>query len=648
MPFFHDSQDLKYRMPFGAVPCGTEIQLSLICDDPDPDTEACLRLWEDQGPVSRIEGSSIRGEGKMEWHFTITAPSEPALLWYAFEVIQGENRSTVHAPADGLGGKSVSEGPFCPWQITVFSGNHLPDWTRDAIMYQIFPDRFRIGGGGIHTNEAPETALIHAHWDDLPYYIRNEEKEVIRWDFFGGNLEGIEEKLDMLQSLGVNLIYLNPIFLSFSNHKYDTADYRLIDPMLGGIGAFRSLIKAVKARGMHLILDGVFSHTGSDSVYFNRYGSFPGKGAYQGKDSPFYEWYLFKKWPDQYKCWWDVESMPDVNELCPSYLSYQVTGHDSTVRQWMAEGIDGFRLDVADELPDAFLRSLKQVLREENQDSFLLGEVWEDASNKISYDVRRRYFAGDELDSVTNYPFHDTMVDLILGRCTACQAVPRMKSLRENYPDGPFFALMNMTGTHDTVRILTLLGAAPDSSTMTEPDRAIFRLSAQDRRAAVQRLELYLSVLFTHPGIPSVYYGDEAGLEGFEDPYNRKTYPWGKVDPLVFSLFRRYASLRKREILLRRGDYQVFSSGRIYGHSRSLSDECMITLILPEGEEETIVWRPAGRKILTASFAEGTGADSFEITDNALRINMEGNTCLVLRVEYEKEAGSDADGRKEE
>jgi 4-alpha-glucanotransferase len=327
----------------------------------------------------------------------------------------------------------------------------------------------------------------------------------------------------------------------------------------------------------------------SDSIYFNKEGNFDSLGAYQSPASPYASWYKFKHWPDEYECWWDVVTMPNVNEMDPGYLDFQLLSPDSTVRKWMRMGIDGWRLDVADELPDSFIQKLKSVVRQENSDAMLLGEEWEDASNKISYEQRRGYLSGSELDSVTNYPLRSALVGFILGKDSAQHLLRLMMSLKENYPKAQFYALMNMTGTHDTPRLMTVMGDAPDASSMSEEEKGNFRLSPSQYALAKARVMLYAAVLFTYPGVPTVYYGDEAGMQGYADPYNRGPYPWGKEDEQLQAFFMQLSCLRRQSDALCNGSYEPFLVNEdVYGHFRWNDQECYMVLINRSGVVQSV------------------------------------------------------------
>ncbi|MBO5666728.1 MAG: glycoside hydrolase family 13 protein, partial [Firmicutes bacterium] len=402
-----------------------------------------LVIGVDQGITKDEEGTEIRS-----WAFSFT-PEREGLYFYHFI---GEQDAEDHT-----GARSILE-QTADHQLTVYKREYeTPDWLKKGLMYQIFPDRFCRSEEYTAPEIKNKKYSIHESWGELP--VKGPDENGIVWnnDFFGGNLKGIVEKLAYLEELGVTVIYLNPIFEAFSNHRYDTANYMKIDPMLGVDEDLRTLCEEAKKRGMRVILDGVFNHTGSHSIYFNQDGAYDTVGAAQSKDSPYYKWYQFKAYPDDYESWWGIKTLPNVNEDEPTYLDYILRDKDSVVKHWLSYGISGYRLDVADELPDIFLDEIRKQVKSVDPDACVLGEVWEDASNKIAYDQRRRYFHGDQLDSVMNYPLKDELIAFLLKHGDGKHFMNEICSLWENYPPQNFFALMNLLGTHDTVRIYTVM-----------------------------------------------------------------------------------------------------------------------------------------------------------------------------------------------
>ena len=568
---FHDSQKLEYRSPFGAVPLGTRIALSLSAPD---DAVCTLRLWRDGF------GETLCPMRRSGGRFTaeIDAPADAGLLWYHFIVELGGARIYCGAPDDGLGGAgniSYHEPPS--WQITVYEPFKAPEWYKDCIVYQIFPDRFNRGSDWrerLFASMRDEKRrgprrIWHEDWNDDPFYTKNSKGEVTRWDFFGGTLEGIMEKLPYLKSLGVGAIYLNPIFLAASNHRYDTADYTEIDPLLGGAGSFEALCRSAHEAGIRVILDGVFSHTGADSRYFDYFGNYGG-GAVSDPHSPYREWYRFRRYPDDYESWWGVGDLPNVDEENESYKQFIYGSGSSVARTWLRRGADGWRLDVADELPDAFIEGFRAAAKDEKSDSVLIGEVWEDASNKCSYGVRRRYLLGRELDGTMHYPFRKCVTDFLLGHMSAGGLLRRLNAIAENYPREAQLCALNLIGSHDSARAVTVLGGAPEG--LSETEQQYYRLDSGMYDTGVRRLMLAALLQYALPGVPCIYYGDEAGLEGFADPHNRRTYPWGREDDRLRRYYRLLGRIYDQCRELRCGEFEysapdgdVFICRRIYG-----------------------------------------------------------------------------------
>ena len=360
---------------------------------------------------------------------------------------------------------------------------------------------------------------------------------------------------------------MNPISKSFSSHRYDTGDYKVPDPMLGTLEDFREMVEAAHEHDIKVILDGVYSHTGSNSAYFNREVQFDSVGAFNSKESPYYSWFTFYSWPYAYNSWWSFDTLPTVNKMDPAFVEYIITGEDSVIAFWLRQGIDGFRLDVADELPDAFIKLLYDRVMEINPDAYVLGEVWEDASNKTAYDRRRPYFTNAELDSVMNYPFRTAIINFVRGFDSGKGLKDTVMSIVENYPPEVVHCNMNLLGTHDTPRILTALVDDFDGS---REEKAKRRLSRNSFDVAYDRLLMASFLQYTLPGSPSLYYGDEACMEGYRDPFNRRPYPWDREDPEFMAHFRRLGQLRKEFEALRLGDIHFFEAGdKHIGFTRS-------------------------------------------------------------------------------
>ena len=429
-----DSRDPEYKSPFGAAACGAAVRFA-VRPGTENVTGVSLLLRREFGGTEQALPLSPSGDGR--WQAVYTAPAEPDLVWYAFQFTY----SDCVRPYGPHGFDDSSR-----WQLTVYDDSRpAPAWFGRGVTYQIFPDRFcRLS--------VPNAAgmvgdrVVHQSWDDTPVWRPDENGIVRNNDFFGGSLAGITSQLDYLQSMGVGTLYLCPIFESDSNHRYDTADYRRIDPMLGTEEDFRTLCREARCRGIRVMLDGVFNHTGNNSRYFNAHGFYPELGAAQSRESPYYSWYSFHPWPDDYDAWWGIKTLPAVQESTDSYRRFIIRDRDSVVRHWLRQGASGWRLDVADELPDDFIAEIRDAMEQENPDSFLLGEVWEDGSNKVAYSQRRRYLLGSETHGLMNYPFRTAALDWLRGGDAACFR-DTMETIREHYPRPAFYSALNILGT---------------------------------------------------------------------------------------------------------------------------------------------------------------------------------------------------------
>lgn len=528
MFYTYDPLDTACKSRIGAFPCGDEIT---------------FRIYENNGGEGSFSAENCNlficrdGEEyvifpmhKTEFGFSLTLKFHSVgLYFYYFKL--GEYFLSCGKMRKG----ELGEKPW-NWQLTVYSRDYeTPEWFKGGIIYQIFPDRF-YKSGNIPIKSGK---ILRKDWGGTPYFRPNMYGKVLNNDFFGGNLNGIREKLDYLKSLGVTVIYLNPIFEAYSNHRYDTGDYMKIDSLLGTEQDFDDLISDARKRGIRIVLDGVFNHTGDNSRYFNRYGSYNDVGAYQSPDSPYHDWYHFRRFPDEYESWWGIETMPDMNECSASYQEF-IMGENGVLKHWLRHGIGGYRLDVADELPDFFIKKLRKAVKEELGDAVIIGEVWEDASNKIAYGVRREYFQGGELDSVMNYPLKNGIINFVLsGNAIRLREIIAM--LIDNYPKSVLDSLMNILGTHDTERILTVLGG---KECHNKEDMAVTKLSENEKKVALKKLKMAVVLQFTLPGVPSIYYGDEIGMEGYSDPFCRGCFDWKKINSELTTFYKTLGEIR--------------------------------------------------------------------------------------------------------
>lgn len=601
MPELFASRDSRYRSPGGAVTQGTSVFFRLCLPRGWHCSGADLRIRADQGPedVFGMFWAGMEGAGHEWWdcHYT---PPQDTLYWYDFALkLPGQTRYLVRL-AGGIAG--IADQPGVRWQLTSYGADmETPDWLAGGVMYQVFPDRFAASGDP--KEGVPGDRIIRDDWGGQPQWRPDETGQVRNNDFFGGDLKGIEQRLDRLSDLGVTCLYLNPIFEAYSNHRYDTADYERIDPLLGCEEDFRSLCRAAATLGIRVILDGVFSHTGADSRYFNRYGRYGDhEGAYRSLESPYYPWYHFQNWPDQYTSWWGFITLPEVDECHPAFRQY-ILGENGIVRHWLAAGAAGWRLDVADELPDEFLEELRRAAKAEKSDALVLGEVWEDASRKESYGHRRRYLLGDQLDSVMNYPFRDAILAFLLGG-DGVDFINAIGDIAEHYPPPVLRLLMNHIGTHDTERALTILAGEPAGG-RGRAWQAEQKLSDEQRQRGLRLMRLAAALQFCLPGVPCIYYGDETGMEGYRDPFNRGCYPWGNEYPELLNWYRKLGQMRRVSTALKEGAFQPVASGRDVVCFVRMQGEHALLCAVNHSDGERTVELPAAWRGRTINLGEG-------------------------------------------
>lgn len=603
---FHDSHNLELRSPFGAVSIGSKVRIRLWTSKKCSAYINLINFYNNQIEIQMNEIGFNSFVNNWIYEIEVDTSNNIGLIYYYFrvnyygrDIIYGNNIESL----GGIG--QIYFNDPVSYQITIYSKPEVPNWYREGIIYQIFVDRFFNGEDEGKVLNPKKNTFIYGNWDDSPMYIKDMDGNIVRWDFYGGNLLGVKKKLEYIKSLGVNVIYFNPIFDSPSCHKYDTGDYEKIDPMFGDEEIFKDLCSEAEKLGMRIILDGVFSHTGSDSKYFNKFGNYNSLGAYQSLQSPYYRWYRFNDYPNLYETWWGFSNMPNVDELNPSYLDYIIRNDNSIIEKWLSLGASGWRLDVADELPDEFIKILKSKLKEVKKDSVLIGEVWEDASNKVSYNRKREYLFGNELDSVTNYPLRQIILDLVRNYIGSKYFIKRYLSLKENYPKEYFYSTMNMLGNHDTERVLTILNNN------------------------VTLLKEAVVIQMTLPGVPLIYYGDEAGLTGGKDPSNRKSYPWGKENKDILDFYRKISSIRVSEEALRSGEMEFLElNNGILGYERTLNKDRIIIAVNIMEKEENILINNVDGKILNLLDKE----KEYVVENRSISVLIEAHKFTILKV----------------
>ncbi len=551
IPF--NSRDKRHKSIFGSIAAGDSLRLAVLMPRNFCCSKVTLVLHKD-GQANQYKDMywcGMNGENEEWWDITLTIP-DCGLYFYHFTYETPFGTGNIFLRSSGCGTISP-EGH--EWQQTVYKKDYTtPDWAKGGIMYQIFPDRFNIGKNP--ATAYPADRVVHTSTTEQPVWQPNEEGKILNNDYYGGTLKGIEEKLPYIASLGVNMLYLNPIFEAHSNHRYNTADYTKIDPMLGTEKDFRNLCKTAHKYNIKVILDGVFSHTGSDSIYFNREGRYGDGGAWRDRNGEFKNWFTFEN-DGKYKSWWGIDTLPETNESNPQFINY-IAGENGVAHKWLSSGADGFRLDVADELPDEFLDAFCKSVKSLGDDYLVIGEVWEDATNKFSHGGRRRYLLGDQLDSVMNYPFASAIITF-MRYGVAESFMESIVSICENYPPQALNCLMNHIGTHDTARILTSL-IYDGIEHKPRHIQAAYKLNDSQRTMAKKLLKAATVLQYTLPGFPSIYYGDEAGVEGGGDPFNRTFYPWGNEDKELLQWYSRLGSIRNSLCSLKDGEFIPYSA----------------------------------------------------------------------------------------
>lgn len=623
----YDTWDLDYKSIFGAIRQFETCRFSIrLPKDIRPDFPPVLVLFR-TGFKERFLPMNISAEEEDCFVYTCDYEARYSdVHYYYFSYTCGGIRHYIKRINCHEGAER--EGDL--FQLTVYGKDYeTPDFLKGGVMYQIFPDRFC--NSGKPKKNIPEGRVMRDDWGGTPWYRPDHNGHVWNNDYFGGDFAGIQSKLPYLKDLGVTCIYLNPIFESHENHRYNTADYMKADPLLGTNEDFAELCREAKKMGISIILDGVFSHTGSDSVYFNKNGRYPEPGAYQSRDSQYSDWYSFIDFPDVYEAWWGIDTLPNVNENNESYTKF-ICGEEGVLHYWLKKGAAGFRLDVADELPDQFLNNLRRSVKGFDKNKIVIGEVWEDASNKESYGVKRRYLLGDQLDSVMNYPFREAILNYVSGG-NPRDFIYSVMTILEHYPKPTIDVLMNFVSTHDIERAINRLGGeyCDDKSKDWMAERW---LTHEQYQRGKELLKAAMALQFFLPGVPSIYYGDEAGLQGYKDPFNRRCYPWGNEDHELIEYVKELSRVRKSIPNMKSGrTYFVINDGqliddRIIGFTREGKDKDFIIFVNRTGDtvklrevseyfklfkdfmgfygeynDDTLVVPPYGFSIINAKFA---------------------------------------------
>ncbi len=533
-------------------------------------------VWEAEFSLDEI--------GVYGYHFNLKR-NDRDIVTYA------DNQNTVNVPGvmvRGLGGIGMFTAygrNKNPYQLTVYSKDmKMPEWTRDMVIYYIFPERFKNG------NKANDPVVgktkfygnrdiqIHKNWCDPKPWVPGDGFSDDQWcnDFYGGDIDGVIQKLDYIRSLGANVIYLNPIFFAPSNHKYDTADYHKIDPHFGDLRTFQRLVSEAKKRGIRIILDASLNHCGSDSIYMDRFGKYPTLGAFENQtitpESPYYEWFKFdtrQTDPSRmFSSWLGFDSLADINDKVESYRDFAYRNKDSVTKYWLQQGAYGWRMDVTPWVSDDFWREWYSEIKKDYPDTFTIAEVWFDAS---------KYLVGDMFDSTMNYIFRQALLDFAKGG-NASKSVDALEMVRENYPKPVFYRLMNLMSTHDQPRTLWEVG---------------YKEVGQRNYNEIYRKRLILTKAFqfTYPGIPTIYYGDEVGMTGGHDPYNRGPYPWKEdgctpPDETLIPVVQNFARIRSENQVFIDGEIRMLYSDRNIILFERSNDSDKAIVVFNNGKED--------------------------------------------------------------
>lgn len=574
---YYNSFDPACKTPFGAIRAGQAVTFRLTVPESLGYVDPHLVLTKDRETPVHYR-MKFEGQTPHVNHFSFQiAPTTAGLYFYYFDLYTDFRK--IYRGEGGEGELSWVEGAC--WQLTVYEpGFQTPGWIKNGAMYQIFPDRFFEGNP--HKSLFFADRIYRANKRGEPYFYPTEQVEgYLNMDYYGGDFEGIRQKLPYLQGLGVSCIYLNPIFEAHANHRYNTANYLKADPVLGTNEDFARLCAEAAKAGIRIILDGVFSHTGSDSVYFNKEGRYGPGGAYRDWNSPYRGWYDFDSgYPCGYRSWWGFETLPEVREDSPTYVEF-ICGKGGVIDTWLGLGASGFRLDVADELPDDFIEKIRLAVKAHGEDKLLIGEVWEDATTKEGFGRRRTYLRGKGLDATMNYPFRNAVLAFLQGERPQAVA-EQILTICENYPKPALDCAMNFLSTHDTERAVTAIAGEPANGR----DRywqSGRRIPADRMDSAIRRLLLGYAMIYTLPGVPCVYYGDEIAMQGYRDPFNRAYYDWDSTEKRLRIPMANLAALRRSCDAFDGGSFEVVQADGDVLHYRRVGQTQTAEIVLNRG-----------------------------------------------------------------
>ena len=574
---------LLFKLPKGTVEKNKKVKFSLKCEDADVKRVLFFVKADNEQNYTMVEMTKKSGKFECEFLF-----KNAGHFWYHFKVIKENQTLFVSKTYDNFSVVSESKGDDF-FQLVTKEKYNINGSMQGGIIYQIFVDRFaRVG------NSTTRNPLVLR--DDWGGKIKKNTTNPIKIneEVFGGNFKGIISKLDYLEDLGVTTIYLSPICEAHSNHKYDTADYMKIDPMYGTEEDFCELIQKAKQKGIGIVLDGVYNHTGSDSIYFNKNGRYAEKGAYQGTDSKYYEWYEFENYPNKYASWWGIETLPSIKDNSESFQNF-IAGKNGVLEKYLKTGIKGVRLDVVDEIVDDFVTKISNKVKEFGNDKVIMGEVWEDASTKIAYSKRRTYFSNNELNSIMNYPIKETIIQFVKTGDSS-NLVSTIRMLQNNYPEAVQHNLMNFLTTHDTSRVFSELKNACEG----------------DEQKTKQLLKIATALLFTMTGVPSIFYGDEYGMQN-NDESSRGCFDWENYKNDIFEWYKKLTTIRKHKVF-ESGDLNIlYSQNGKFVFERISNSERIIVVANVSNEPLNINFHGKFVSCLTQKTLKETTISNFDV-----------------------------------
>lgn len=563
--YIFDSRKKEFKNPVGSCEEQENLEFNIKSKDCVYIFNMFLVLQKDNEEKVYYKMKYSHTKGEFSFFSLKLKINEPGLYFYYFEA---ENENGIDKIYRNEYFEATLEGERL-YQLTVTKKNYkTPDFIKGGIIYHIFVDRF-FSKNPIFS----KSGAVFKNWNEK---ITIKDNDGIRRanDFYLGNFEGIIEKLDYLKELNVTMLYLSPIFLSPSNHRYDTSDYLTLDDILGDEKIFKKLIDEAKKRDISIMLDGVFNHTGADSIYFNKFLNFKSLGAFQSKNSKYFNWFDFYEYPNEYRCWWGVTICPSVNQ---DNLEYRNFITKQVMPKWLNYGVKGYRLDVVDELKPIFVKEIRKSIKENNENNLLIGEVWEDASNKISYSQRRSYFQGESLDGVMNYVFKDAILAYVKYNDKKYFET-QVLDIVENYPKQSLNVSLTLIGTHDTIRIINEL-AEIDTSKFNDETKINFKLNDFQKIEAIKKLKIASFLQFTLPGVPSIYYGDEIGLEGFEDPLNRAPFDWSQIGNEINQHYIKISNFRNDNKEIYSGDFDIIKSSDLLIYKRIFNNKEIVHIV---------------------------------------------------------------------